>query len=202
MDQKAGFYIGIIQYCGILSICNNKNLPGYGIIQGAGSFAARNQPARRAGLIHIPEGKMTDIIIGIANSLTMVKGMYEIAKQSNSSILIKQISDLNIQLSQIQDFANLMHNENRELKAQLQEDTDNPLSISQCGIYFDTNKNRYCAGCYDGPTRRRVHLTYQYAGQDYIKYSCPVCNTEYIDKSNIGFVNSHPRKTGWNPLDY
>jgi len=144
---------------------------------------------------------MTDLLIHIANSLTLAKGIYEIAKQSNNSIFTKQISDLNIQLSQIQNFANQMQNENNELKAQLQEDNDNPLSISQCGIYFDTNKNRYCAGCYDGPTRRRVHLVYQNANSEYVTYFCPVCKIEYKDKDNIGLINFTPSKAKWNPLD-
>ena len=74
---------------------------------------------------------------------------------------------------------------NMELKAQRQEDIDNPLSISPSGIYFDTRRIPFCAGCYDGQTGRRVHLVYKRANVGSVIYACPVCKTEYADKDDV-----------------
>jgi len=144
---------------------------------------------------------MTDVLGHISASMTIAQGLYEIIKTYNNSVLIKHVSDLNIQLAKAQDDAALMMSDLRELRSQNQEDIDNPLTISQCGIYFDAHKNRYCAGCYDGPTKRRVHLAYQNANSEYVSYLCPVCKIEYKDKDNIGLVHYQPQKAKCSPLD-
>ena len=141
---------------------------------------------------------MTNIIESI-NSKT--EALFKLAKTVGHPDLLVEIGNLKMQLAYLKDEYAKMQNEIRELKSQRQEDIDNPLSISQCGIYFDTHKNRYCAGCYDGPTRRRVHLVYQNADDDYITYFCPVCKIEYKDKDNIGLIQSYPRKAECDPLE-
>jgi len=143
---------------------------------------------------------MTDIIGHINASMTIAKNLSEIIKTYDNSILIKQVSDLNFQLAKVQDDAALVINELRELKTQRQEDLKNPLTITQCGFYLDASNNRYCAGCYDGPTRHRVHLVYINTSSDCITYSCPVCKTEYMDKKEIGFIQNNPRNVNYNPL--
>jgi hypothetical protein len=112
----------------------------------------------------------------------------ELAKRLGNSELMLEISDLKMQLADVKIAYAALQDENIELKSQHQEDIDNPLSISPTGIYFDAQRKLFCAGCYDGPAKRRVHLIYRGANVGSVLYTCPVCNTEYQDRDNIGPV--------------
>jgi hypothetical protein len=57
-----------------------------------------------------------------------------------------EISDLKMQLADLKIAYAALQDENTELKAQRQEDIDNPISISSSGIYFDTSRSPYCIG--------------------------------------------------------
>jgi len=97
-------------------------------------------------------------------------------------------ADLKFELVDLKTAHAALKDENRELKSQKQKDIDNPLSMTPCGIYFDTHKRPFCTGCYDGPTGRRVHLAYKNADYSSIIYACPVCKTEYRYKEKIGLA--------------
>lgn len=105
----------------------------------------------------------------------------ELAKLLGNPELMLEIANLKMELADLKIAFIALQDENAELKSQKQEDIDNPLSIGKSGIYFDTNKARYCAGCYDGQAKRRVHLIFKsiyYGAENYI---CPVCKIEYVD---------------------
>jgi len=125
-----------------------------------------------------------------------VKTIFDLAKLINDSKLLAEIGGLQMQLSELKTAYAALEDENMELKAQRQEDSDNPLSISPSGIYFDTQRNPFCTGCYDGPTRRRVHLAYTGANVKCVFYICPVCKTEYQDTKDVGIVIRCPPSYG------
>jgi predicted Zn-ribbon and HTH transcriptional regulator len=119
-----------------------------------------------------------------------VNAIFNVVKWSNDKDLLEKIGNLQMQLYTLKNDYAALQDENKELKAQRQEDAENPLSISPCGIYFDTHKNPFCAGCYDGHTKRRVNLVYKGANVGSVRYVCPVCKTEYIDQDEIGPLES------------
>jgi len=121
---------------------------------------------------------MTELIAGIGAALTMAKGMLEIGKTLNNVELIKQNSDLILQIAQNQiDAANMM-NENQALKEEIKEMKNNPLHFDG-GMYLDKDNVPYCPACYDSKNLK-VHLKKPYkAVTGYIIYKCPICNVGY-----------------------
>lgn len=91
-----------------------------------------------------------------------------------------EIANLQMQVANLQISYAALQKENLDLKSQRQEDIDNPLSINADGVYFDSSKSAYCTGCYDGITKRRIHLTYcGDSGYASPIYRCPVCEATY-----------------------
>ena len=140
---------------------------------------------------------MTNLIESISSKAS---ALAELAKVIGHPELLLEIANWKMQLADLKEDYVRLQNENLELKSQRQEDIDNPLSITQCGIYFDTHKNRYCAGCYDGPTNRRVHLVYYSANPKHVFYICPVCKIEYNDINDIGPTPFRSQRSNWSPI--
>jgi len=119
---------------------------------------------------------MTDLIGLIGSGITMTKGIFEVAREYNNANLIKQISDLTIQLAQAQTEAAEMMTELRNLKAELEERDNNPLEYSST-IYFDSNGELFCPACYDD-RKKRIHLkVIEQTGGVY--YRCPICHNNF-----------------------
>jgi len=140
---------------------------------------------------------MADLLESISSKASIIA---ELAKRLGHPELMLEISDLKIQLAELRIAYAELQNENLELKSQRQEDIDNPLSFAQSGIFFDTHQNRYCSGCYKGQISRRIPLVYKSATSGYVIYSCPICKTEYKDKSDIGPVQHRPKNGYWSPI--
>lgn len=123
-------------------------------------------------------------LISITNVLgfltSKVAALTALAKSLKNPELQLEIVELTGQLVEIKNAYITLQEENAELKRQLEEDKDNPLTVSYpSGILFDLKQLPHCTGCYEGPTRRRVHLSL-YASNGKITYTCPVCRSIYV----------------------
>ena len=122
---------------------------------------------------------MTDIVGYIGASLTIAKGLLEICKEYNNVILIKQISDLTLQLAQAQTEAAELINENRNLKEEAERQETNPLTFKK-PVYYDRNQLSYCPACYDN-LKKRIHLKTETIEGGGTSFTCPICKTNFED---------------------
>jgi hypothetical protein len=86
----------------------------------------------------------------MADLLNKFSTLYELAKTYNNAELLKEISDLNMDISGL-------NNENRELKEKirlLQFNKDNPLEFRDGMYYAPGDDNPYCVRCYDADGKR------------------------------------------------
>ena len=121
---------------------------------------------------------MTELVGAIGASITMAKGLYEICKEYDNSILLRQLSDLNLQLAQTQTEAAQMMDELRNLRADAEEQANNPLEYTGI-VYQGKDGFPYCPACYDD-RRKRIHLKDD-SNPDtgYTLYICPVCKEKF-----------------------
>jgi len=120
---------------------------------------------------------MIDLIGHISGGITLAKGLYEICKGYDNAALMKNISDLTLQLAELQITAAQIITENSALKAELETRESNPLKYD--GLAYRDNDNfPYCPGCFDGEYKR-IHLKpFNSCVRGFI-LSCPVCKEEY-----------------------
>jgi hypothetical protein len=111
-------------------------------------------------------------------AISTAKSAYKIADKLKNTDLLMKIAELNAQLADVKILEASTRLENLELKAKLQEDTENPLTISREGILFDAQHNPYCTGCFCN-SHKRVHLRTDNAISGWALYSCPVCKEIY-----------------------
>ena len=120
---------------------------------------------------------MTDLIGLIGTTVTLAKSLQEISQEYKNSVLVKQISDLNFQLSQVQNEASQLMNELRSLKAEIDEQDKNPLAYDGT-VYKDNTNHALCPACYDD-RRKRIHLIWHNHNRH---YRCPVCDAVFFDR--------------------
>lgn len=123
---------------------------------------------------------MTDIIGNLNGSITLLKGIHEICKIYDNAILMKEISDLNMQLAQTQNEAAQMMTRLQTLETELEERQNNPLCFTGA-VYFDNEKYPYCPACYDN-NRKRIHLKATPKPNGYHVFHCPVCTAHYHEE--------------------
>jgi len=119
---------------------------------------------------------MTDLIGHIGTGITIAKNLAELSRQFDNAVLIRQISDLNLQLAQIQNEAAKMITELRALKEDAEEREKNPLRYTGA-IYRDSDDLPFCPGCYDN-LRKRIHLSPAFLPNS---FNCPVCKSNFED---------------------
>jgi hypothetical protein len=134
---------------------------------------------------------MTDLVGLISTTVTMAKGALEISKKMNEAVSNKAISDLYIQLAQIQTTAAEkeveildLKNEIQTLKAEMEEQKTNPLDYNGL-VYIGNDKFPYCTACYD-ERRKRIHLkVILYEKTHTHLFRCPVCHAEFIENATL-----------------
>jgi hypothetical protein len=114
----------------------------------------------------------------IDSAISNVKSLYDLAVQFNNADLLLMIAELKSQLADIKTLEASTRLENLNLKAKLQEDTENPLEISVEGILFDSRHIAYCSGCY-GSSHKRIYLRTDRSEHNWTLYSCPVCKESF-----------------------
>jgi hypothetical protein len=118
---------------------------------------------------------MSDLIALIGSSLTAAKGLFELALTANNAAMIKQVSDLTLQLAQTQNEVAQMLTELRLLKAEQEEQEKNPLRYDGL-VYRDTGDYPYCPACYDSH-RKRIHLSsFPHLVDGKTGFECPICH--------------------------
>ncbi|MDR0722756.1 MAG: hypothetical protein LBF75_08230 [Treponema sp.] len=120
---------------------------------------------------------MPDLITLIGSSLTVTKNLVELAHTLNNSALIKQLSDLTLQLAQSQNEAARMMTELRLLKTEQEEREKNPIRYDGL-VYRDIEDHPYCPACYDD-RRKRIHLTSFPMVDRKTGFECPICHAEF-----------------------
>ncbi|MCL2600632.1 MAG: hypothetical protein FWD88_05575 [Treponema sp.] len=122
---------------------------------------------------------MTDLIQHIGSAITMTGGLIEIFRKADNAQFIKHVSDLTVQLATVQNDVVRLMDENRELKAKIEEMETNPLQYDGY-IYRDGHGHAFCPGCYDDK-RKRIHLRKTTAAfiDLYTVWGCPVCDKKY-----------------------
>ena len=125
---------------------------------------------------------MTDLLGHIGNTVTIAKGLYEICKEYENAKLIKQISDLTLEIAQVQNEVAEMMAELRSLKAEKEEQETNPINYDGI-VYRDKDNQIYCPACYDNQ-RKRIHLKPPYwtVSKTYLSI-CPICDNKFDLKS-------------------
>jgi hypothetical protein len=118
-------------------------------------------------------------LIGL--TVSTAKSLFELAHTMNNAVLIKQVSDLTLQLAQTQNEAARMMTENRLLKAEQEEQEKNPLRYDGL-VYRDTGDDPYCPACYDD-RRKRIHLaSFPHLADGKAGFECPICH-EWFEKA-------------------
>ena len=120
---------------------------------------------------------MSDIISLISSGITMTKGLFDIACEANDAILIKQISDLTIQLAQTQNKATELLTEIHELKKEQEENKNNPLTYNGL-VYQGEDGFFYCPACFDS-NKKRIHLKKFDTPHNTPCFNCPICKEAY-----------------------
>jgi hypothetical protein len=86
-----------------------------------------------------------------------------------------------------------LKNENKKLRANLQEFTERPLELRD-GIYFDKDNNPYCGGCHSS-VYDCVPLKTRRKSDAWVLYECPKCKTRYETGTPPAGNHDH-----WDPL--
>jgi len=123
--------------------------------------------------------ELTGLIGAVNSTVTLAKGLYEISKEYDNSVLIRQISELNLQLAQVQNEAAKMMEELRDLKAEADEQEKNPLTYNSA-VYIGKDNFPYCPACYDNQ-RKRIHV---HKLPNHSSFFCPVCRNSFADKDD------------------
>jgi len=109
--------------------------------------------------------------------------IYELAKIIGNKDLIREIGELEIQLSDIRVSYSALQVENMELKEKirlLEKESEEPL-IYKNGAYFSQKDNfPFCPGCYDNDKKRiRLSRIVHRQMQKLASHICPVCKATY-----------------------
>jgi transposase-like protein len=116
---------------------------------------------------------MNDLLEHIGSGIAIAKGLLEISKEYNNATFIKQISDLTLQLAQVQNEAAKMMTELQTLRAEADEREKNPIHYTGA-VYRDTKNRPYCPACYDDK-RKQIHLIDDGDGC----FRCPICQNHF-----------------------
>ena len=120
---------------------------------------------------------MTDLIGLIGTGITIAKGLDEICKEYDNSVLVRQITALNIQLAQAHNEAAKTMRKLRRLNAEVSERKNNPLTYTGT-IYRGKDGFPYCPACYDN-RRKRIHLKINKFPVLDGHLICPVCMNDF-----------------------
>jgi hypothetical protein len=113
---------------------------------------------------------MPDLIESLSSKANAIA---ELAKRLGNPELMLEISDLKLQLADLKtSYANLL-NEIRDLKAEMEEQQNNPLNYTGA-VYMDMRNHPYCPACYDGG-KKRIHLKSSPTDRGSTYFTCPVC---------------------------
>jgi hypothetical protein len=117
---------------------------------------------------------MPDLIESLSSKVSAIS---ELAKRMGNPEFMLEISDLKLQLADVKTAYASLQNEIRELKAEADEQANNPLRYSGV-VYHDAQNHPYCPPCFDD-RKKRIHLKQSPSDRGGTYLTCPVCKEWY-----------------------